>query len=122
MERRGHAHRGKVRYAMAAGSHVEKLGQVRDLSQVADAAGMNHRRTDVVDELFLDELLAVVNRIEDLTHGERRRGVLADDPEALLQLCRHGILQPEQVGRLECLPQPHSLDRREPVMRVVQEV
>ena len=77
-----------------------------------DAAGVHDRRADVVDELLLDELLAVVDAVEDLADRDRRRGVLADQAEALLQLGGHRVLHPEQVVGLELLAEAAGLDRR----------
>ena len=88
---------------MAAGAHVVELGQVRDLAQVGDAAAVDHGHADVVDELLFDEAVAVVDGVEDLAHRERRRGVLADEPEALLQLGGDRVLEPEEMVGLERL-------------------
>jgi hypothetical protein len=43
--------------------------------------GQNPEMNNDLHELFLDELLAIVNGIEDFTHGQRRGGVLADQAE-----------------------------------------
>ena len=61
-------------------------------------------------------------RVEDLAHRERRRGVLADEAEALLQLRGHRVLQPEQVVGLEVLAEARGLDRRQAVVHVVEQV
>ena len=42
--------------------------------------------------------------------------------EAFLQLRRHRILHPPQAVRLEALADARRLDRRQPVMDVVQQV
>ena len=73
--------------------------------QVGDAAGVHHRGADVVDELLLDQLLAVIDGVEHFAHRQRRGGVLADQAEPLLQFRRRGILQPEQMVRLQFLAQ-----------------
>ena len=91
-------------------------------AQVRDAARVHDRRPDVVDQLLADQLLAVVNRREHLAHRQRRRRVLPDQAEALLQLGRDRVLHPEQVIRLQLLAQPRRLDRRQPVVDVVQQV
>src|SRR5882724_2457366 len=83
---------------------------------------MHHSSPDVVDELFLDKLLAIVNGIEDFTHGQRRGGVLTNQAEAFLQLCRNWILEPEQMKWFEALPQARCFDRCEPVMGIMQQV
>ena len=91
-------------------------------TQVRDAARVHDRRADVVDQLLADQLLAVVDRREHLADRERRRRVLPDQPEALLQLGRHRVLHPEQPVRLERLAEPRRLDRRQAVVDVVQQV
>src|ERR1700730_2135028 len=82
---------------------------------------MHDRRPDVVNELFLDELMAIVNGIEDFTYGERRSGVLTNKTEALLQLGRCWIFEPEQMERFKTLPQARCFDRTEAVMRIMQQ-
>ena len=107
---------------MAAHAHVVQAGEVRDAAQVRDPAGVHDGGADVVDQLFFHELLAVPDRVEHLAHGERRHRMLADQAEVRLVLGRRRILHPEQVERLECLAQPRGLDRRQPVVHVVQQV
>ena len=116
-------HTGRqVGRAVRAGAHAGRARRGGDLAQVGDAAGVHDRGADVVDELLLDQLLAVVDRVEHLADRERRRRVLADQPEALLVLGRRRVLQPEQVVRLERLAEPRRLDRRQAVVHVVQQV
>ena len=122
VQRRAHADRRQIGRAMAAHPHVVQGGEIRDAAQVRDAAGVHDRRADIVDQLFLDELLAVPDRVEHLADGERRHGVLADQAEIRLVLGRRRVLHPEQVERLECLAEPRGLDRRQPVVHVVQQV
>mgnify|MGYP006976406742 CR=1 FL=1 len=55
-------------------------------------------------------------------HRQRRGGVLADELEGLLVLGRRGVFHPEQVIGLQRLAQPRRLDRRQPVVHVVQQV
>ena len=63
-----------------------------------------------------------MNRIEDLADGEWRRGVLPDQAEPRLLFGRRRILHPEQMIRLEALAEACRLDRRQPVMHVVQQM
>ncbi len=77
---------------------------------------------DVVDQLLLDELLAIPDRIEDLAYGQRRGGVLADDAETVLVLRRHGIFHPERTVGLQILAQTTCLDGCEAMVHVVQQV
>ena len=105
-----------------AGAHLIQLRERRDLAQVADAAGVHHRRPDVVDELLLDQLLAVVDRVEDLADRERRRRVLADEAEAFLS-SRPASDPPSRTGgTARGLAQPRRFDRRQPVVHVVQQM
>jgi hypothetical protein len=122
VQRRTHAHRRQVGGAVAAGAHLVERRQVGDAPQVRDAAGVDHRGADVVDELVLDQVLAVPDGVEHLAHGQRRGGVLADQAEGLLVLGRRGVLDPEQAIGLQVLAQAPGLDRREPVVHVVQQV
>ena len=48
--------------------------------------------------------------------------MLPDNSEAFLQLRRDGILHPEEVKRLEFFAQTRRLDRRKPMMAVVQQM
>ena len=61
--------------------HLVQIGQRRDPAQMSDAAGMHHGRADVVDQLLLDQLLAVPDAVEHFADRQRRRRVLADQPE-----------------------------------------
>ena len=83
---------------------------------------MHHGRADIVDQLLLDQLLGVPDRIEDLAHRQRRGGVLADQPEGRLVLGGRRVLQPEQAIGLQVLAEPPGLDRREAVVDVVQQM
>ncbi len=40
---------------------------------------MHNRGPNVVNELLLDELLAIVNRVENFTHRQRSSSVLPDE-------------------------------------------
>ena len=122
MQRRAHAHRRQVGRAVAAGAHLVELGERGDLAQMRDAAGVDHRGADVVDQLVLDQLLAVPDRVEHLADRDRRHGMLADQPERFLVLGRRRVLDPEHAQRLERLAEPRRLDRREAVVHVVQQV
>jgi hypothetical protein len=99
-----------------------QLGERRDLPQMAEPAGMRHRRPDVVDQMFLDQHVAVEDGVEHLADRDRRGRVMADDAERLLQLRRHRILHPEQPVGLERLAERTGLDRCQPVVHVMQEV
>ena len=80
---------------MATGAHLIELGEMRNPAQVGDASGVHDRRANEVDELFGDQRLAVVDRVEYLAHRDRRDRVLADETEALLVLRGRRVLHPE---------------------------
>ena len=122
MQRRAHAHRGEIRRPVAAGAHLVQRRQVGDAAQVRDAAGVDDGGADVVDELLLDQALAVPDGIEDLAHGQRRGRVLADQAEGVLVLGRGRVLDPEQAVGLELAAQARGLDGCEAVVHVVQQV
>src|SRR5919198_2084460 len=107
---------------MAAGAHLIELGQSRDLAQMRDPARMDDRGPDIIDELVLNEVLAVVDAVEDLADRERRHRMLSDEAESVLILGRGRILHPEQAVRFQRLPEASRFDRREPVMDVVQDM
>ncbi len=107
---------------MRSGAHLIQLGKTRDFPQMTDAAGVHDRRADVVDQLLLDELLAVEDRVEDFADRERRRRVLADQPEALLQFRRSRIFQPEEMVRLEVFAETGGFNRRQAMMDIVQQM
>ena len=60
-------------------------------------AGVRDRRPDVVDQLLLDQRVAIVDRVEDLSNRDRRRRVLPDDAKRPLDLGRNRIFHPEQI-------------------------
>jgi hypothetical protein len=95
MKSRGHADRTEVRGAVRASSNVIHLGEICDPSQLRDAPAMNHGRPDVIDQLFLDQLLAIINAVKHFADRQRCGGVLSDNPKALLQFGGNGILQPK---------------------------
>ena len=76
MQRRAHAHRRQVGRAVKAGADLMQCREVGDPAHVRDAAGVHDGRADVVDQLALDQMLAVPDRIEDLTDRERRDRML----------------------------------------------
>ena len=83
---------------------------------------MDRRHADVVDELLLHEQPRIPDGVEHLADGQRRRGVLADEPEALLVLGGHSVFEPEQPCEFQILAETGGLDRRQAVMRIVQEL
>lgn len=67
-----------VRRAVAAGSHQIDGSTIRNLAQIGDASGMDDRRADIVDQLFLKDRATTADRVEYL--AQRGRGVLTDLP------------------------------------------
>jgi hypothetical protein len=55
--------------------------EIRDSAQMRDAAAMHDGRADVVDELILDQMFAIPDRVEGLAHRERRHRMLPDQFE-----------------------------------------
>ncbi|ABA53425.1 hypothetical protein BURPS1710b_A0511 [Burkholderia pseudomallei 1710b] len=117
-----HAHGRQVGRAVKARADLVHRRVIGDAAHVRDAARVHDRRADVVDQLIADQVLAIPDRIEDLADRERRRRVAADQPECVLVLGGRRVLEPEQPVRLEIAAEARRLDRREPVMRVVQQV
>src|ERR1700676_1226060 len=82
---------------------------------------MHNRGPNVINELLLDELLAIVNRVENFTHRQRSSSVLPNQTKTFLQLRRNRIFEPKQMKRFEALSQARCFDRRQPVMNIVQQ-
>lgn len=118
---RAHAHRRQIGGAVEAGAHLMQRGKIGQPAHMRDAAGMDNGGADVVDQLLLDQVLAVPERIEHLAHRQRRYRVLANHFERALVFRRGGVLQPEQAVRLQVATQARSFDRCEAVMRIVQQ-
>src|SRR5690242_12356660 len=87
-----------------------------------DAAAVNNRHTNVIDELLGNEYPRIPDGAENLADRQRRRRVPAHDPVTFLELSGHGVFQPEQMVRLESFPKPRCFDWRQPVMRIVQKM
>src|SRR5256885_4994413 len=120
MQRGSRTHGTPIGRAVRPGPHLIELRQAGDLSQVRNSARMYNRGPNVIDELLLDELLAIVDRIDNFTDRQRRRGVLADKAQAFLKLRGNRVFEPEQVKGFEALSEACRFDRRKPVMHVVQ--
>src|SRR6185503_16892755 len=78
--------------------------------------------SEVVDELFRDECRYIVNTVEHLADGDRRRRMPPHQAKSLLELGADGIFEPEEAIRLEILREPRGFDRRAAVMNVVEQV
>src|SRR6266704_3234154 len=83
---------------------------------------MLHGRADEIEELFLNELLAILNRIEDFPDGQRGSGVLANQPKTFLQFRRCWVLKPEGPVWLKIFAQSRGFNRSQPVVGIVQNV
>src|SRR5690606_27941567 len=107
---------------MKAGAHLMERSKVRQATHVRDAAGMHDRGADVVNELPLDQLLAIPNGVEHLAHRERRDRVTSNHFERLLIVGRRCIFEPEEPEWLEIAGEARSFDWRHAVMAVVQKL
>src|SRR5437016_359149 len=112
MQRGSHTHGTHIGRAVRPGPHLIEFRQAGDLSQMRNPTRVYNRGPNVIDELLLDELLAIVDRIEDFPNSQRRRGVLADEAKAFLQLCRNRVFEPEQVKGFEALSEACRFDWR----------
>ena len=63
----------------------------------AHATSMRCRGADVINQLILDEIFALPNRVESLADCQRDCGVLANDMIAVLILCQGCIFNEEQT-------------------------
>lgn len=122
MQRRPHGHGGKIGRAVTAGSHLVESGKIGNPPQLRNAARSNDGAADIVDQLVLDQILGVPDRVEDLAHGKRRDGMLADQLEDFLVLGRGYVFQPEQLVRLEHLAEVGGLLRGIAMVAIVQQV
>src|SRR5882724_7542247 len=61
VESGGHADRAHIGGAVTAGADVVEVGEAGDFSQMGNSAGVHDGGADVIDQLFLDELLAIVD-------------------------------------------------------------
>src|ERR1700676_1399324 len=122
MQSGGHAHGAHIRSAVASGTDVIYVGEAGDFSEMRNSAGVPDSRADIVDQLFVNELLAIVDGVENLADGERCGGVSPYQAKTFLQLGGRGIFEPKQVIRLELFAEAAGFDRCKPVMRVVKKM
>ena len=61
MQRRSHTHGTHIRSAVAPGPNVIEFRHAGDLPQMRNSASMHNRGPNVINELLLNELLAIVN-------------------------------------------------------------
>src|ERR1700733_3337474 len=122
MERRRHAYRAQIRSAVRSHSHLIYLGQVGDLFQVCNSARMNDGRTDIVDQLLLDKLLAVKDRVKHFADRKRSCRVATDQAKSLLHLGGGWVFHPEEMIRFQALADSGGFDWCEAVMAIVQQM
>ena len=122
VQRCAHADRRQVGRTVEARAHLVECREVREPAHVRNAAGMHDRRADEVDQVLLDEMLAIPDGVEDLADRQRRHGVMPDQLERVLILGRRRVLQPEQPIRLQLARQSRGLDRRQTMMCVMQQL
>src|SRR5216684_5878596 len=87
---------------------------------MTNPAGVDHRHTNEINKLLLDQLLAVINRVKDFPDRKRRSRVLAYQSKTLLQFRRRGIFQPKQSERFQLLAQSRRFNRSQTMMSIVQ--
>jgi hypothetical protein len=77
---------------------------------------------DKVDQALPDQrhVLGLVD--EQLPHGDRRRGLLAQKTEILGVLGGERVFEEEQVERFELPGEAYGLDRRDALVDVVQQL
>src|SRR6185436_8524264 len=86
---------------MTTGAHLVEARKVSNAAQMRDAAGADDRATNVVDELILDQILGIPDRVEDFAHCKRCHGVLSNQLECFLIFRGRNVLEPEQLIRFE---------------------
>src|SRR5467141_1322112 len=121
MEGGGHADRAHIGGAVTAGADLVQLGEAGDFSQMGNSAGVHDRGADVVDELLLNELLAIEDGVEDFADSERRGGVAANQAKTFLQLGGSGIFEPEEMIGLEFFAEAGGFDGRKAMMYIVEQ-
>src|SRR5580704_18063374 len=105
---------------MASSLHMIHIGEGCNFLERRNASAADDGHTQVINQLLADQGFGIPNRVENFSHCQRRCGVLANDAKALLQLRRYCVLQPEKMIWLQFFSQTSSLDRSEPVVRVMQ--
>src|ERR1700739_823251 len=68
MQRSSHAYGRQIGRAMAARLPAVQIGEACDATHMGDASGMNHGRSDVINQLLADQSLAVEDGVEYFTH------------------------------------------------------
>src|ERR1700687_6203242 len=122
MQSGGHADGAHIGGAVTAGADQVNLGKAGNFSQMGNSTGVHDGGADVIDELLLNELLAVVDGVENFADGERRGGVAANQAKAFLQLGGDGIFEPEEMVGFELFAEAGGFDGREAVMRVMEQM
>ena len=87
-----------------------------------NAACVRQGRADIVDQLLLDQLLAIPDAVENFADGDRRDRMLANQPEAGLVFRGRGVFHPEQAIRLDRFAETRGFDRRQAVVDVMQQM
>jgi hypothetical protein len=105
---------------VAPGADLIDFGEAGNFSEVRNSTGVHDRSANVVDQLFLDELLAIVDGIENLADGERRSGMAANQAKTFLQLGGRGVFEPEQMIRFKLFAKAAGFYRRETMVRIVE--
>src|SRR5258708_23665164 len=120
MQSRSHAHRTQIRSAVRSGSDVINFGKAGYFAQMRNATSVNYGRSDVVDHLLLNKLLAVIDGVEHFAHGKRCGRVLPNQPKAFLQFRGYRVFQPEEMKGFETPSQAGRFNGCQAVMCVVE--
>src|SRR5260370_38748142 len=121
MQRGRHANRTQIGCAVRSGLDLVQLGKRCDLSQMTDPTRVHDCGPDVIDELLLNELMAIVDRVEDFADRDGRRRVLPDQSERFLGLGFRWILEQEEMVGRWIFSEAGALVRRLTMVRVVEQ-
>src|SRR5258708_30023674 len=83
---------------------------------------MPDRCKNIVYHLFLNQLVEIIDCVEPLPNRQWSCRVLADNPKALLKFGRCGVFQPKEMRRFKLLANATSLNRRQPMVRIMQKM
>src|ERR1044072_5371103 len=75
MKRRGKAYGAEGGSPVRAGEHVMQLGQRSNLAKMTYSSRMNYSHSNVIDQLFAQQLVTIVDRVEDFSDCKRCRCV-----------------------------------------------
>src|SRR5260370_31577581 len=83
---------------------------------------MHHGCTNVVDKLFLNQLLAIINAVENLSDRQWSCRVLADNTETFLEFGGRRVFQPKEMRWFKLLAHASRFNPRQPMVRIMQKM